>query len=50
MVQNVVPLGLREPKSVLGNEAMIFGEMLGWGAQEAISEFAGTNRQAIGYL
>jgi len=31
MVQSSIPSGLQDPKSVLGSEAMIFGELLGWG-------------------
>lgn len=37
MVQSIVPPGLRDPKSVIGDDGIIFGEMLGWGAREAIS-------------
>jgi programmed cell death 6-interacting protein len=37
MVQSIIPPGLQDPRSIIGNESMIFGEMLGWGAREAIS-------------
>lgn len=37
MVQSIVPPGLRDPKSVIGDDGIIFGEMLGWGAREAIN-------------
>lgn len=39
MVQSAVPAGLQNPKSALGDEPMLFGELLGWGAREAMSEF-----------
>ncbi|KAG1747202.1 BRO1-like domain-containing protein [Suillus paluster] len=37
MVQSIIPPGLQDPKSVIGNDNIIFGEMLGWGAREAIN-------------
>jgi programmed cell death 6-interacting protein len=37
MVQSIVSPGLQDPRSIIGNESIIFGEMLGWGAREAIS-------------
>lgn len=37
MVQSIIPLGLRDPKRVVGDNSIIFGEMLGWGAREAIN-------------
>ena len=36
MVASAVPLGLIEPKNILGNDNLIFGELIGWGAQTAI--------------
>lgn len=40
MVQSIIPPGLRDPRSVIGDDSIIFGEMLGWGAREAISEWS----------
>ncbi|KAG2036905.1 BRO1-like domain-containing protein [Suillus americanus] len=37
MVQSIIPPGLRDPKSVISDNSIIFGEMLGWGAREAIN-------------
>ncbi|KAG2147589.1 BRO1-like domain-containing protein [Suillus clintonianus] len=37
MVQSIIPPGLRDPKTAIGNDNIIFGEMLGWGAREAIN-------------
>jgi programmed cell death 6-interacting protein len=37
MVQSIVPPGLQDPRSIIGSESIIFGEMLGWGAREVIS-------------
>lgn len=37
MVQSIIPSGLRDPKSVISDDSIIFGEMLGWGAREAIN-------------
>jgi programmed cell death 6-interacting protein len=34
----IVPSGLLDPNSVIGKDGAIFGELLGWGAQEAISK------------
>ncbi|EJD06562.1 BRO1-domain-containing protein [Fomitiporia mediterranea MF3/22] len=36
MVQSAVPPGLQDPKSALGNEDVIFGELVGWGAKVAV--------------
>jgi programmed cell death 6-interacting protein len=36
MVASVVPPGLTEPKKILGNDNLIFGELTSWGAQTAI--------------
>ena len=38
MAQLNVPLGLTDPQSVVGTNGVIFGEMPGWGAGEAISK------------
>lgn len=40
MVQSIIPPGLRDPKSVIGDDSIIFGEMLGWGAREAINIYS----------
>jgi programmed cell death 6-interacting protein len=37
VVRCIIPLGLENPKSVIGEDNHIFGDMLGWGAREAIS-------------
>ncbi|RDX57268.1 pH-response regulator [Lentinus brumalis] len=36
MAQPIVDPGLQDPKAVVGNDAVIFGELLGWGARLAI--------------
>jgi hypothetical protein len=36
MVSNIVPPGLLEPRRTLGNNNLIFGELIGLGAQTAI--------------
>lgn len=36
MVQSVIPAGLQDPKSTLGNEDVIFGELVPWGAKVAV--------------
>lgn len=38
MVQSNVPPGLQDPKSVLGNDGMIFGDLVGWGARVAVGK------------
>ncbi|KAJ8592190.1 BRO1-domain-containing protein [Rhizopogon salebrosus TDB-379] len=40
MVQSIVSPGLQDPRSIIGNESIIFGEMLGWGAREAINIYS----------
>ncbi|KAJ8593344.1 BRO1-domain-containing protein [Rhizopogon salebrosus TDB-379] len=40
MVQSIIPPGLQDPRSIIGNESIIFGEMLGWGAREAINIYS----------
>jgi len=37
MVKAVVPLELEDPRNAIGEARLIFGELLGWGAREAIS-------------
>jgi programmed cell death 6-interacting protein len=39
VAQLTVPPGLKDPQSAIGNDGVIFGDMPGWGASEAISEF-----------
>ena len=36
MVECVAPQGLLEPKKILGNDNLIFGNLISWGAQTAI--------------
>ncbi len=36
MAQPLVDTGLQDPKSVVGKDGVIFGELLGWGARLAI--------------
>ena len=36
MVQPLIDPGLQDPKSVVGTNGVIFGELLGWGARLAI--------------
>ena len=36
MVQPLTEPGLQDPKAVIGADGVIFGELLGWGAQLAI--------------
>ncbi|OAX43145.1 BRO1-domain-containing protein [Rhizopogon vinicolor AM-OR11-026] len=40
MVQSIIPPGLQDPRSIIGNDSIIFGEMLGWGAREAINIYS----------
>ncbi|KAG6816889.1 hypothetical protein H0H87_002009 [Tephrocybe sp. NHM501043] len=37
LVSSTVPAGLSEPTSIIGNGRLIFGELVGWGAKEAIN-------------
>ncbi|KAG6872669.1 hypothetical protein C0995_007778 [Termitomyces sp. Mi166 len=36
LVSSTVPSGLTDPTSLIGNGRLIFGELVGWGAKEAI--------------
>ena len=38
MVRSVVPAGLENPRIAIGDETLMFDELLGWGAREAISK------------
>jgi programmed cell death 6-interacting protein len=40
VAQSTIPAELQDARSAVNGDRMIFGEMLGWGAREAISEFA----------
>ncbi|KAF9237666.1 BRO1-like domain-containing protein [Melanogaster broomeanus] len=46
MVQSNPPSGLTDLKSVIGNDHILFGEMLGWGAREAINIY-NDNKQSL---
>jgi len=37
MVKSTVLPGLADPQSAMGDEKMLFGDLLGWGARQAIS-------------
>lgn len=39
VVQNNLLSGLSDPKSVVGSDHVLFGELLSWGAREAVSTF-----------
>ncbi|PCH42163.1 BRO1-domain-containing protein [Wolfiporia cocos MD-104 SS10] len=36
MVKSIIDPGLADPKTAIGNDAVIFGDLLGWGAKTAI--------------
>jgi programmed cell death 6-interacting protein len=38
VAQLSVPPGLKDPQSVIGKDGVIFGELPGWGANEATSK------------
>ena len=38
MAQLLVDPGLQDPKTVIGQDGVVFGELLGWGARLAIGE------------
>lgn len=44
LVQPVTPGALTDPKSAVGNDAVIFGELLGYGAKVAIGEWTAVFR------
>ncbi|EGN99169.1 hypothetical protein SERLA73DRAFT_90416 [Serpula lacrymans var. lacrymans S7.3] len=46
MVQSNTPPQLQDPKSAVGDEGILFGEMLGWGAREAINIY-NDNKQTL---
>ena len=37
MVQSNPPSGLLDPRSIVGDDRVLFGELLSWGATEALS-------------
>ncbi|KAG5651345.1 hypothetical protein H0H81_009008 [Sphagnurus paluster] len=37
LVSSTIPAGLSDPSTLIGNGRMIFGELVGWGAKEAIN-------------
>ena len=37
-----IPSGLSSPSTMVDNDGMLFAELLGWGAREAMTEFKGT--------
>ncbi|KAI0359835.1 BRO1-domain-containing protein [Trametes cingulata] len=47
MAQPLIDPGLREPRSIVGNDAVIFGELLGWGARLAIEIYNDRRRNWI---
>jgi programmed cell death 6-interacting protein len=38
LVKSELPAELVDPAKILGSEHLIFGELVGWGAKEAISK------------
>jgi programmed cell death 6-interacting protein len=38
IVKSDIPSGLQDPQSIVQSDAVIFGELLAWGAKEAIGE------------
>lgn len=36
MAQSVIHPGLKDPKTAIGDDAVVFGELLAWGARVAI--------------
>ncbi|OJT11438.1 pH-response regulator protein palA/RIM20 [Trametes pubescens] len=47
MAQPLVDTGLQDPKSVVGKDGVIFGELLGWGARLAIEIYNDRRRNWI---
>ncbi|KAH7913212.1 BRO1-like domain-containing protein [Hygrophoropsis aurantiaca] len=47
MVSSVIPPGISEPQSIIANGGVVFNEMLGWGAREAINIFNDNKRNLI---
>ncbi|KAF8842107.1 BRO1-domain-containing protein [Paxillus ammoniavirescens] len=47
VVQSNVPSGLSDLKSVLGDDHILFGEMLGWGAREAVNIYNDNKRSLV---
>ncbi|KAI0065090.1 BRO1-domain-containing protein [Artomyces pyxidatus] len=47
IAQSTIPSGLQDPKTVLGDEAVIFGELLSWGARMAIEIYKDRQRTLV---
>ncbi|KAG6814606.1 hypothetical protein H0H92_000135 [Tricholoma furcatifolium] len=47
LVSSTVPSGLSDPTSVVGNTKLIFGDLVGWGAKEAINIYNDRRRNLI---
>ncbi|KAI5995857.1 hypothetical protein EDD15DRAFT_2420277 [Pisolithus albus] len=47
MVKSNVSPGLLDPKSLLGTGGILFGDMLGWGAQEAVNIYNDNKRTLV---
>lgn len=47
MAQSIVPPGLVDPKAAVGDDGVIFGELLGWGASVAIGEDHCNSRDGV---
>ncbi|KAI0649086.1 BRO1-domain-containing protein [Trametes meyenii] len=47
MAQPVVELSLQDPKTIVGRDAVIFGELMGWGARLAIDIYSERRRDWI---
>ncbi|KAH7884708.1 BRO1-like domain-containing protein [Phlebopus sp. FC_14] len=48
MVRSIIPSGLMDPKSVVGGETILFGDMLGWGAREAVNIYNDSRQILVG--
>ncbi|KAI6133596.1 BRO1-like domain-containing protein [Pisolithus croceorrhizus] len=47
MVKSNVPPGLLDPKSLIGTDGILFGDMLGWGAREAVNIYNDNKRTLV---
>lgn len=43
LVTSTLPMGLSDPAALIGRGRIIFGELVGWGAKEAISMYRFTH-------
>jgi len=41
MDDSIIPPGLQGPRTIIGDDNIIFGELIGWGTQEAINQLSG---------